>query len=494
MAVRTDIRVDWNVSPRIVQVDSPSTTLVLQDLVDTLRDIEDGASGTIINPETVQQGQAMTEPHLINAAGKEDLGGGVSVGITAALQDAQLSFEARNTATSSGTHDGGNNSASLIDSGADFVNDGITRGDTVTNNADGSTADVLTVATNELTFRDPLTGGTDDDFDNGDGYDVYKTVQMTISGGNLTAVDTDGSTPINAIQPTAFTQVLLAQASQSTLVVTGSGVLPGDITAIADAVWDETGSDHVASGTAGRYQADQNYMGAVHIDSTNGSAGTTVGVNGTATNPVDTLADAVTLAASLGLRRYTVRGSITLLSAHDDWVFEGRGGEAVIALGGQDVADSEFILCELSGAATADPIVAIDCLFDGVSNFRGTMIRCRFNGTNSFSAGTSNLVDCYSQVPGTSAPVFDCIGAGRSLNVRGYAGGFDLRNSTDAGQSTSIDMVSGQVILNANNTAGTIVIRGVGTLRDNSAGATVLSADYVQNSKLLTVAKFLGLK
>jgi hypothetical protein len=362
------------------------------------------------------------------------------------------------------------------------------------NNTDGSTADVLTVATNTLTFRDPLTGGVDNDFDAGDSYDIYQTIQMTISGGNLTAVDTDGSTPINAIQPTAFTQVLLAQASQSTLVVTGSGVLPGDIDDIADAVWDEVASGHIASGTTGRYQADQNYMGAIHIDSANGSAGTTVGVNGTATNPVDTLADAVTLAASLGLRRYNVRGNITLVSAHDDWVFEGRGGEAEISLGGQDVADSEFILCNISGAATADPIVAIDCLLDGVSNFRGTMIRCRFNGTNAFSAGTSNLVDCYSQVPGISAPVFDCIGAGRNLNVRGYAGGFDLRNSVDAGQNTSIDMVSGQVILNANNVAGTIVIRGVGTLRDNSAGATVVSADYVQNSKLLTVAKFLGLK
>lgn len=54
----------------------------MQDLVDTLRVIEEVT-------------RAMPEPKLLNAAGKEPLGGGVSVGITASLQNALLAFEAR---------------------------------------------------------------------------------------------------------------------------------------------------------------------------------------------------------------------------------------------------------------------------------------------------------------------------------------------------------------------------------------------------------------
>jgi hypothetical protein len=58
----------------------------------------------------------------------------------------------------------------------------------------------------------------------------------------------------------------------------------------------------------------------------------------------------------------------------------------------------------------------------------------------------------------------------------------------------SIDLNSGQVVLESTVTAGEVVIRGIGKLTDNSQGATVKAGDLIQGSKLLTVAKFLGLK
>jgi hypothetical protein len=82
MAERTDITVDWRVSPRIITVASPSTEVTIQDLVDTLRGFEDD----LVNMSYLQ---------IISAAGKENLGGGVLVGITATLLDALLEFEAR---------------------------------------------------------------------------------------------------------------------------------------------------------------------------------------------------------------------------------------------------------------------------------------------------------------------------------------------------------------------------------------------------------------
>ena len=90
MATRNDVNADYQPSPRVVEVAAPSTELTVQDLVDTLR----------VSEEAFVEGLAFDK--LIDAAGKEDLGGGVLVGITANLQDAQVSFEARRTPAETG--------------------------------------------------------------------------------------------------------------------------------------------------------------------------------------------------------------------------------------------------------------------------------------------------------------------------------------------------------------------------------------------------------
>lgn len=82
MAIRSDVVVNWVASPRIITVLSPSVTITIQDLLDTCREIED---------EPVN----MVYSQLASAAGKENLGDGVKVGITLTLINAVLSFEAR---------------------------------------------------------------------------------------------------------------------------------------------------------------------------------------------------------------------------------------------------------------------------------------------------------------------------------------------------------------------------------------------------------------
>lgn len=82
MTIRTDFTVDFSVSPRIITIASPSITISIQDLHDTLIDIE-------------ALPRNMTFLRLVSSAGKEVLGGGLQVGITATLQDAKLGFAAR---------------------------------------------------------------------------------------------------------------------------------------------------------------------------------------------------------------------------------------------------------------------------------------------------------------------------------------------------------------------------------------------------------------
>ena len=82
MTVRTDISVDWSLSPRIVTILSPSVEITIQDLHDSLTTLEARWDG-------------IDEPRIISSGGKEFLDASTLVGITSTLQNAKLAFEAR---------------------------------------------------------------------------------------------------------------------------------------------------------------------------------------------------------------------------------------------------------------------------------------------------------------------------------------------------------------------------------------------------------------
>ena len=82
MAIRNDLTITWNASPRIITVDAPSVEVSCQDLLDSLRFLEAEAS-------------AMDDKVIVDAAGGENLGAGTSVGLTVTLQNALIGFEAR---------------------------------------------------------------------------------------------------------------------------------------------------------------------------------------------------------------------------------------------------------------------------------------------------------------------------------------------------------------------------------------------------------------
>ncbi len=107
MTVRSDVVVDWAASPRIITVLSPSTEITIQDLLDTCREFEDDIPN-------------MVYPYLASAAGKENLGGGVKVGITITLQNAVLAFEARSGPDYIQCRVSGGNLVAIDDNGDDI--------------------------------------------------------------------------------------------------------------------------------------------------------------------------------------------------------------------------------------------------------------------------------------------------------------------------------------------------------------------------------------
>lgn len=82
MAIRSDVTVDYSVSPRVITVAAPSVEITIQDLHDTLQEIQDDQHNLTFN-------------NLLTSTGKDDLGGSTFTGITLKLLNAQLAFAAR---------------------------------------------------------------------------------------------------------------------------------------------------------------------------------------------------------------------------------------------------------------------------------------------------------------------------------------------------------------------------------------------------------------
>lgn len=220
------------------------------------------------------------------------------------------------------------------------------------------------------------------------------------------------------------------------------------------------------------------YQGIISIDLTNGTAGTTFPV-GTKSEPVNNLADAITLSNNLGIRHFLVRGAITLTQAFTDWTFEGQGAdfEDTVNLNGQDVSGSSFIDVTLAGTMVVPttPVEVSRGFVNDVVNFQGTLTQVGFLDDMFLASGQTTVVACYSAAPGFENVIFDLQGNAVDLFIRGWTGVFQVSNGTNASTIVSIDMLAGRLVLNASNTMGTYNLRGVGSLTNNLPGTATFN-------------------
>lgn len=451
MAVRTDVAIFWELSPRIIEVAAPSVDITIQDLYDTLRDQEDDIHN-------------LDSPSIIKAAGKDELGGGVLVGVTATLLNAQLAFEGRTTSTSNGTHTGATSATVLIDSTATFISDGVARGDVVHNHLDQSSTSVI-IADSEIqiTCR-PLTGGITNTFQSGDPYDVFDVVQCNVAGGNLVAVD-DVNADLDPIFTTSYTQVVRTSSSSATLQ---------ELTAI-----------QIAS-----------YNNGITIDLLSAFSGTDFPV-GTPQQPVNNFTDALLIAAEFGFVILFILGDMVISGADfTGKTFIGQGQN----LGSITLASSAILtdctVTKSSVTGTLDGNATIDeCSVASLTMLSGLLVNSLISGTITFGGSTdATIVNCSSAVPGLGAsPIIDCGGAGGpDWLVRAWNGDIQIDNIVDS--DGSVDMDSGQIIVDSTCSGGTLTLRGLSQLTDNSTGTTVDATGLLKPSAILTIAKFLGLK
>ncbi len=261
------------------------------------------------------------------------------------------------------------------------------------------------------------------------------------------------------------TNITAGTITTATNVTTVNGLAANVITAasaatdfgeeIADFVWDEilTGATHNIASSAGRrlrtLQTGGNYEGGmVWIDTIAGVAGTVVDENGTVTNPVFTLADALTLAAGIPLKAFHVANGSTLTLAATLSTYVVQGHEWILALGSQDISGSAFMGANaVTGVSSGTTDVEFeDCIFGngsvGCTLPPGTYVRCGFNTGSGFpfvgsAAGRYVFVDCYSNISsgGATTPYFTFTGAS-TVMFRRYSGGANITFDAATGSLT----------------------------------------------------------
>ena len=291
--------------------------------------------------------------------------------------------------------------------------------------------------------------------------------------------------------------------STGTANIIDETVVGADPATVATAVW-EKAVNGVVDGTFGEAAKQNAFQKHVHVDEAGGVAGTAYPL-GTHLHPVNNIADATTIALANGISTIQIDEDCTFTGTDniDGFVINGRHASKsqFTFTSGVSTVLTQFANCTMNGTMGGF-ITVRDSVIDDITGFEGILHQTMINGTVTCNGTqTAHILDCFSGIAGTGTPTIDMGGGGRGLALRNYNGGIKLENKTGT-EDVSLDINSGQVILDGTVTNGHIVVRGIAKLTDNSTGATTIDDealnevsivtavwDYV---KALTFQKFIG--
>ena len=219
------------------------------------------------------------------------------------------------------------------------------------------------------------------------------------------------------------------------------------------------------------------FGGGVTLDAVNGSAGTAYPY-GTLQEPVNNLTDAMTIASERGFNTIRVLGNLTIDTSGDYsgmvFIGESQSKSLLTISAGANVLNCEFYDAGINGILDGNTRLK-NCLINDLNYVYGFIESCVLASGTIILGGSdiAHFLDCWSGVSGVGTPTIDMGGSGQELSFRNYNGGIKLINKTGI-DAVSLDINSGQVILDSTVTNGTIVIRGIGCLTDNSTGDAVV--------------------
>ena len=203
--------------------------------------------------------------------------------------------------------------------------------------------------------------------------------------------------------------------------------------------------------------------------------------DGSQHKPFDNEIDGIDYAESHGLRDLILYNEITLYKQIKNFVVRGVGRPKV-NLNNQDIKNSEFIHCELTGIYL-DRIVAEDCHLTGNGTYlNGWFTNCALSSAFIIPDGGSAFIDnTKPYVVGFVKPSFDIGGltGTAQLNVMSYEGGVTILNCNQITDDVKIIIHGGIIELDSSCTAGSIRIFGEGTLINNSS--LIVGSELINN-------------
>lgn len=216
--------------------------------------------------------------------------------------------------------------------------------------------------------------------------------------------------------------------------------------------------------------------GVVYIDIAEGTPGRRYPA-GTPQIPVNNLTDALAIGAAYGYDEFLLRGAMAIDNAVDIGRTRWNGTDrvhSILTFDGTQTADHTiFHELGLSGDL-GEHCVLYDCDCNNLSGVGGSVYRSIIRGTlTAHPAATLMLADCRCGESGNTPAILDHNGSAANVNARGWIGNLKIVNLTTA-KSISIDMLAGNLEIDASCTAGTVYVRGSGNITDNSGvGCTV---------------------
>ena len=219
--------------------------------------------------------------------------------------------------------------------------------------------------------------------------------------------------------------------------------------------------------------------GSIWIDTLYGTTGTNIITNGNPGNPVNSWANALTVASATGIRCFNINpGSNIVFSASlSDYSFMGNNYN--IGLGNQDISNTYFKGAYLSGNATCSgstPIIE-NCQLNLLTIPPGDYNRCAVRGTLTTIAGTSantavyTFDQCYQDTANIS-PMSAIFTPYVDVGFRHGSGRLIIYNFSST-NNLSLDG-NMQLTIDSSCNGGLVKVRGNVYVVDNSNGAITI--------------------
>lgn len=203
-------------------------------------------------------------------------------------------------------------------------------------------------------------------------------------------------------------------------------------------------------------------LGSVWIDTDDGVAGTENFVNGVADNPSLSLADALTISASVKLHRYicTPDSSITFTNTRTNEIWQGEG--TVMALGGRDVGGTHFMGMDISGICSGAEVHFDHCEIGDVTVASAHFDECDIEGTVICDAAANyQFVGCAHSGTAATIDFGTASSVSTTVHMHGYHGALTVKNMGQSGTDVlHWSSGDGKLTLDSTCVGGTVNMNG----------------------------------